>query len=160
MEKENITTSGWDRRLLVTTACVLLAGCSWFGGDAPAGKARPGADRQIPATGTLPAAHPVGQSSQPGTTPVDETRAAPPAIGSIVAPTGGQKAQKEAEEKAAAERDASERQRAAERDANRVPQGPGAPPADAPTTLPSSAAPPSAEPAPASVPTPTPAPTQ
>ncbi|MFZ5781122.1 MAG: hypothetical protein ACOY4R_13085 [Pseudomonadota bacterium] len=156
MENDGIPRRGGRQRLLVTTACALLAGCSWFGGDAPPGKARPGADQQIPTTGTLPAAHPTGQSSQAGVAPVDETRAATPAIGSIVAPSGGQKAQKEAEEKAAAERDARERERAAERDAaNKAAQGQGAPLADTPTTLPSSAAPPSAEPAPASVPAPT-----
>src|SRR5262245_9029628 len=95
------------RGLLVTCAFTRLAGCGWFGGgDAPTGRARPGADRQIAPTGTLPAAGAGGQSEQ-GVVPTDETRGP---IGSVVTTKGGQKAQKEAADKAAAERDAKARQ--------------------------------------------------
>ena len=103
------------RGLLVASTLVLLTGCGWFGGSAaPTGKARPGADRQIAPTGTLPAATPSGQSEQ-GVTPADETRGQ---IGTVVGAKGGQKAQKEAADKAAADRDAKEREQrnAADRD--------------------------------------------
>jgi hypothetical protein len=101
--------------LLAVSAFALLAGCSWLGGDAPVGKARPGADRQIAPTGTLPAAG-SGRQSEPGVIPVDETRGN---VGSVVTGTGGQRAQKEAADKAAAERDAKDRElrNAADRDA-------------------------------------------
>jgi hypothetical protein len=105
------------RGLLAVSTLALLAGCGWFGGgDAPTGKARPGADRQIAPTGTLPSARPGGQSEQ-GVVPADETRNP---IGSVVGAKGGQRAQKEAADKAAADRDAKEREQrnAADRDAN------------------------------------------
>jgi hypothetical protein len=104
------------RGLLAVSTFALLAGCGWFGGgDAPTGKARPGADRQIAPTGTLPSARPGGQSEQ-GVVPTDETRNP---IGSVVSTKGGQRAQKEAADKAAADRDAKERElrNAADRDA-------------------------------------------
>jgi hypothetical protein len=104
------------RGLLAVSTFALLAGCGWFGGgDAPTGKARPGADRQIAPTGTLPSARPGGQSEQ-GVVPADETRNP---IGSVVSTKGGQRAQKEAADKAAADRDAKERElrNAADRDA-------------------------------------------
>ena len=87
------------RGLLAVSTLALLAGCGWFGGDAPTGKARPGADRQIAPTGTLPAANP-GRQSEQGVVPTDETRNP---IGSVVSAKGGQRAQKEAADKAAAE---------------------------------------------------------
>ncbi len=118
MRSNRMTAHGRRLSLLAVATCMILAGCGWFGGgDAPVGKARPGADRQIAPTGTLPAAHPAVQAAPAAVAPLDETRAATPAIGSIVAPTGGQKVQKEAEEKAAIERDVKERERRAERDA-------------------------------------------
>jgi hypothetical protein len=104
------------RGLLAVSTFALLAGCGWFGGgDAPTGKARPGADRQIAPTGILPSARPGGQSEQ-GVVPTDETRNP---IGSMVSTKGGQRAQKEAADKAAADRDAKERElrNAADRDA-------------------------------------------
>lgn len=119
------------RGLLTVSTLALLAGCGWFGGSgAPTGKARPGADRQIAPTGTLPSANPSGQSEQ-GITPADEARGQ---IGTVVGAKGGQRAQKEATDKAAADRDANERERrnAADRDAKAKQQSP--PPA---TTTPS-----------------------
>ena len=99
------------RGLLAASTLALLAGCGWFGGDAPAGKARPGADRQIAPTGTLPSATPGRQSE--GVTPVDETRGTTPTVGSVVGAKGGQRAQKEAADKAAADRDAKAREQRA-----------------------------------------------
>lgn len=100
------------RGLLAVSTFALLTGCGWFGGDAPTGKARPGADRQIAPTGTLPSANPGGQSEQT-VVPADETRGTTPAIGSVVSTKGGQRAQKEAADKAAADRDAKARQQSA-----------------------------------------------
>ena len=113
------------RGLLVVSTLVLVTGCGWFGGSsAPIGKARPGADRQIAPTGTLPSANPSGQSEQ-GVMPADETRGQ---IGTVVGAKGGQKAQKEAADKAAADRDAKDREQrnAADRDA-KAKQQPAAP---------------------------------
>ena len=106
------------RGLLAVSSFSLLAGCGWFGGgDTPSGKARPGADRQIAPTGTLPSATP-GRQSEQGVSPVDETRGTAPTVGSVVGAKGGQRAQKEATDKAAAERDAKAREQrdAADRD--------------------------------------------
>ena len=98
------------RGLLAVSLFTLLSGCGWFGGgNAPVGKARPGADRQIAPTGTLPAARP-GRQAEQTVAPVDETRGTTPAIGSVVSTTGGQRAQKEAADKAAAARDAKARE--------------------------------------------------
>ncbi len=95
------------RSLLALPTLALVAGCGWFGGgSAPTGKARAGADRQIAPTGTLPSANPSGQSEQV-VTPADETRGR---IGTVVGAKGGQKAQKEAADKAAADRDAKARE--------------------------------------------------
>jgi hypothetical protein len=102
--------------LLGLSSLALLAGCSWFGDSAPVGKARPGADRSIAPTGTLPSASP-GQGAQQGVGAVDETRGSTPVIGSVVGGKGGQKAQKDAEEKAAVERDAKAREQRAAQDA-------------------------------------------
>jgi hypothetical protein len=98
-----------SRGLLAASTFALLTGCGWFGGDAPVGKARPGADRQIAPTGTLPSATP-GRQSEQGVTPVDETRGAAPTVGSVVGAKGGQRAQKEAADKAAVDRDAADRE--------------------------------------------------
>jgi hypothetical protein len=97
------------RCLLAVSTLALLAGCGWFGGDAPTGKARPGADRQIAPTGTLPAANP-GRQAEQTVVPADETRGTTPPIGSVVSTKGGQRAQKEAADKAAADRDAKDRE--------------------------------------------------
>jgi hypothetical protein len=133
--------------LLAVSLSALLAGCGWFGGNdlAPVAKARPGADRQIAPTGTLPSPHP-GHAVEPGIAPVDE---ATPQVGSIVNAKGGQKAQKEAAEKAIADRDAKEREQrdAAEREAKARQQS--APSNTTPATPPSVDAPASPEPAPA-----------
>ena len=118
------------RGLLAVSALMLLTGCGWFGGSgAPTGKARPGADRQIAPTGTLPSANPGGQSEQ-GVVPADETRNP---IGSVVTTKGGQRSQKEAADKAAADRDAKEREQrnAADRE-TKAKQQP-APPATTPS---------------------------
>jgi hypothetical protein len=132
------------RGLLAVSTLALLSGCGWFGGSsAPTGKARPGADRQIAPTGTLPAAKPGGQSEQ-GVTPADETRGQ---IGTVVGAKGGQRAQKEAADKAAADRDAKEREQrnAADRDAKTKQQSapsqttPGESPPAAPPAAPESA---------------------
>jgi hypothetical protein len=134
------------RGLLAVSILALLTGCSWFGGSsAPTGKARPGADRQIAPTGTLPAANPSGQSEQ-GVTPADETRGQ---IGTVVGAKGGQRAQKEATDKAAADRDAKAREQrnAADRDAKAKQQS--APPQTTPVESPPAMAPPAPEPAPA-----------
>lgn len=102
------------RCVVAVSASALLAGCGWFGGgDAPVGKARPGADRLVAPTATLPA--PPDHRSEQGVAPVDETRAASPQLGSIVSAKGGQRAQKEALEKEIADRDAKEREARAKR---------------------------------------------
>jgi hypothetical protein len=114
------------RGLLAASTFALLAGCGWFGGgDPPTGKARPGADRQVAPTGSLPSANP-GRTFEQGVTPVDETRGT---VGSVVSAKGGQRAQKEAADKAAADRDAKAKQQSAP-----SPTTPTAPPAAAPAT--------------------------
>jgi hypothetical protein len=126
------------RGLLAVSTLALLTGCGWFGGsDGPTGKARPGADRQIAPTGTLPAAKP-GRQSEQGITPTDETRGQ---IGTVVGAKGGQRAQKEAADKAAADRDAKEREQrnAADRDAKAKQQS--APPQTTPAESPPAATP-------------------
>jgi hypothetical protein len=126
------------RGVLALSTFALLAGCGWFGGsDAPTGRARPGADRQIAPTGTLPSARPGGQSEQ-GVVPTDETRNP---IGSVVSTKGGQRAQKEAADKAAADRDAKEREQrnAADRDLKAREQS--APSQTTPTEAPPATAP-------------------
>src|SRR5262249_28674038 len=84
-----------------------------FGDDAPKGNARPGVDRQGPASGTLPAAS--GQHDA-GLAPADPVGSSQ--VGSIVPAKGGQKAQKEAAEKEATERDAKEREERQKREAD------------------------------------------
>jgi len=132
-----------SRGVLAVSTLALLAGCGWFGGDAPTGKARPGADRQIAPTGTLPSAT-QGRQSEQGVVPTDETRNP---IGSVVSTKGGQRAQKEAAEKAAADRDAKEREQrdAADRDARAKQQSA---PQTTPTDPPPAATPAAPEPAP------------
>ena len=104
--------------LLGVSSLALLSGCGWFDGGPPAGSAklRPGADRQIQASGALPSGNP-GQQYEQGISAADETRGQQPQIGSIVAAKGGQKAQREAADKEAAERDAKAREARLEREA-------------------------------------------
>lgn len=120
------------RPLLGVSAAAFVTGCGWFGGNdaAPVVKARPGADRQLAPTGTLPA--PPGHRLEQGIAPTDEPT---PQIGSIVNAKGGQRAQKEAAEKAIIEREAKEREArdAARRDAG-AGEHPVPLPADAPAT--------------------------
>ena len=134
------------RGLLAGSAVALLTGCGWFG-DSPVGKARPGADRQIAPTGTLPAANP-GRQSEQTVVPADEMRGTTAPIGSVVPTKGGQRAQKEAADKAAADRDAKEREQrnAADRDAKAKQQSA---PQTTPTEAPPAATPATPEPAPA-----------
>jgi hypothetical protein len=97
--------------LLGVSMLGLLSGCDWlFGSSTPANtaKVRPGAERQVPASNSLP---PVGAGGQhdAAIAPVDETRSAPK-IGSVIPDKGGQKAQIEAAAKEAAERDKQARE--------------------------------------------------
>ena len=147
------------RSIGVGVALLLLGGCEWlgFGGSSITGeKARPGAERQVTVTNSLPAARASGYDAS--VAPVDETRSAPK-IGSLVAGKGGQKAQKEALDKEAGERDAKareERARHAREAALKKAQGgdkdekkPAAAPTDATSPAPAAnAAPPPAAPAP------------
>jgi hypothetical protein len=109
-----MTLSKWCRGLTAVSVAALVAGCGWFdGGSSPMGKARPGADRAVAPSATLPA--PAGGSGiEAGVAPIDDVA---PAIGSVIPAKGGQKAQKEAAEKDAAERDAKARAQREERDA-------------------------------------------
>ena len=92
-------------------ALILLSGCDWLGigSSTPTSseKARPGAERQVGVTNSLPASRASGYDSS--FAPVDETRNAPK-IGSVVQGKGGQKAQKEAAEKDANQREARDRE--------------------------------------------------
>ena len=92
-------------------ALILLSGCDWLGigSSTPTSseKARPGAERQVGITNSLPAARAGGYDSS--FAPVDETRSAPK-IGSVVQGKGGQKAQKEAAEKDSFQREARDRE--------------------------------------------------
>ncbi|MGE5148609.1 MAG: hypothetical protein ACM3II_00690 [Rhodospirillaceae bacterium] len=95
-------------------ALILLSGCDWLGigSSTPTSseKARPGAERQVGVTNSLPAARAAGYDAS--FAPVDETRSAP-RIGSVVQGKGGQKVQKEATEKDALEREARDREQRA-----------------------------------------------
>src|SRR5579871_1447095 len=92
-------------------ALILLSGCDWLGigSSTPTSseKARPGAERQVGVTNSLPAARASGYDAS--FAPVDETRNAP-RIGSVVQGKGGQKAQKEAADKDANQREAKDRE--------------------------------------------------
>jgi hypothetical protein len=95
-------------------ALILLSGCDWLGigSGTPTSseKARPGAERQVGVTNSLPAGRAAGYDSS--FAPVDETSSAP-RIGSVVQGKGGQKAQKEAAEKESNEREAKDREQRA-----------------------------------------------
>ena len=130
-------------------ALILLSGCDWLGigSSTPTSseKARPGAERQVGVTNSLPAARASGYDAS--FAPVDETRNAP-RIGSVVQGKGGQKAQKEAAEKDTLERESRDREQRSreQREADlKKPQGdkPATPAGAAPPAAPS--APPSAD---------------
>jgi len=94
--------------LVGASTLALLAGCDWFGGGTSnTARVRPGAERQVTASGSLPSTS-AGRPYDAGIAPVDETRG--PQIGSVVATKGGQKAQLEAAAKEAAERDKQSRE--------------------------------------------------
>ncbi len=113
-----MTLSKVWRGLAAVSVMALLSGCGmfdgWFGGGTTtAGKARPGAERNVAPSAALPP--PAGGAGvDGGVAPVEEVA---PAIGSIVPGKGGQKAQKEAIEKEASERDAKARKERDEREA-------------------------------------------
>jgi hypothetical protein len=89
----------------VLVTAVLLSGCGWFDGPPKLEKLRPGVEKAISPSDSLPAPS-SGRSYDAAIVPVD---ASAPAIGSIVAASGGQKAQLEKLEKDAAARDAEDR---------------------------------------------------
>ena len=109
-----MTLSKVWRGLAAVSVMALVSGCGWFGGGAsPTGKARPGADRAVAPSSALPP--PSGGAGVDSS--ATATEEATPAIGSIVPGKGGQKAQKEAIEKEATERDAKARKEREEREA-------------------------------------------
>ncbi|MBL0899030.1 MAG: hypothetical protein IBJ17_10095, partial [Reyranella sp.] len=146
--------------LLGVSTLAILVGCDWIGGGStPVGPPpRPGADRQVAPSGSIPAPS-SGRQYDAGISAVDETRSATPQIGSIVQGKGGQKAQKEAIEKEQAERDRKAREERQEREAAEKeakareaanPPAPrGAPPPDAGTIT---STPPAAAPVPSPAP--------
>ena len=104
---------GWSggrrlRGVLGLSALALLSGCGWFDSSVPVdmGKLRPGAERDISPSTSLPPP-PSGHSFDAPISPVEET-ASNPKIGSVVAESGGQKAQLEKQEKEEAKLDAQE----------------------------------------------------
>lgn len=158
------------RALLSVSMLALVAGCGWFGGSTPVGTPpRPGADREVAPSASLPAPS-SGRAYEQGTVAVDETRGTA-AIGSIVAGKGGQKAQKEAIEKEQIERDKKDREarlereaedkerKAREKEADKPAIGGSAPPsAEPPSAAPAGVAPPSAAPSIEAAPTTAPLP--
>ncbi len=101
--------------LLGVSALALLAGCDWIGGSTPIGPPpRPGAEKGVQPSASLPPG-PVNPQYDAGVVGSDDRAA--PAIGSIIAPKGGQKAQREAIEKEQAERDRKDREARLEREA-------------------------------------------
>lgn len=103
--------------LLGVSALAMLSGCDWISGSTPIGPPpRPGVEREIAPVSAIPPAPGNRQYDAP-VTAADETRTSTPAIGSIVAGKGGQKAQKEALEKEQAEHDRKDREARDERDA-------------------------------------------
>jgi outer membrane protein OmpA-like peptidoglycan-associated protein len=102
--------------LLGVSALALLAGCDWIGGGStPVGPPpRPGAEKGVQPSASLPPG-PVNPQYDAGVVGSEDRSA--PAIGSIIAPKGGQKAQREAIEKEQAERDRKDREARLEREA-------------------------------------------
>jgi hypothetical protein len=138
-QQDTIGNSRLWLSLLGVSTLALLSGCGWFGGGSPSTsqKARPGVDRQMPATGALPPA--TGQQHDSGVVPADPVGT--PQIGSIVPAKGGQKAQKEATEKEALERDAKEREERLKREAEERDAKAKAPPEPVKATPPAAAVP-------------------
>src|SRR5476651_2582273 len=101
----SIKSVGGVPLMVVGVTAVLLSGCGWFDGPPRLEKLRPGAEKAISPSDSLPAPS-SGRSYDAAIMPVD---ASAPAIGSIVAASGGQKAQLEKLEKDAAARDAEDR---------------------------------------------------
>ena len=97
---------GGTPQLAAIATALLLSGCGWFDGPPALEKLRPGAERALSPSDTLPASR--AQNYDAAIVPIDETRGGP-AIGSIVAASGGQKAQLEKMEKEASARDAEDR---------------------------------------------------
>jgi hypothetical protein len=105
---------------LAVSALGLLSGCGWLGiggSSTPAdmAKARPGVEREVQPSAALPPP-PANQQYDPPIAPVDDMRSTP-AIGSIVAASGGQAAQLEKQAKEEAEQDAQDRAARAKADA-------------------------------------------
>lgn len=101
--------------LLGVSALAFLAGCDWIGGSTPVGPPpRPGAEKGVQPSASIPAA-PANPQYDAGVVGADDRAA--PAIGSIVAAKGGQKAQREALEKDQADRDRKDREARLEREA-------------------------------------------
>jgi hypothetical protein len=96
--------------VFAVSMAALLSGCDWFDSSTPVdmGKLRPGLDRDVPVSASLPPP-PAGQQYDPAIAPVDTMRNTPQ-IGSIVPESGGQKAQLEKQEKEEEARDAQERE--------------------------------------------------
>jgi hypothetical protein len=104
------------RLIGVGVLLVLLGGCEWLGlssSTTNSEKARPGAERGVNVTNSLPAARGAGYDAS--VTALDETRTAP-RLGSVVQGKGGQKAQKEAADKDSSERDARAKEERARRE--------------------------------------------
>jgi outer membrane protein OmpA-like peptidoglycan-associated protein len=124
--------------LLGVSALALLAGCDWIGGSTPIGPPpRPGAEKGIPPSASLPPG-PANPQYDAGVVSNDERA---PAIGSIVAGKGGQKAQRDAIEKDQADRDRKDREarlerEAADKEVKAKEKQEGAPPAAAPAGAP------------------------
>ena len=101
--------------LLGMSMFTLLAGCGWFDSSTPANtaKVRPGAERQVASSSSLPAPS-GGRQYEPGIAAVDETRSGSK-IGAIVPDKGGQK--KQLEEAAKESADVTKKAREARRKA-------------------------------------------
>lgn len=156
-------SSGSWLGLLGVSALALLAGCDWIGGGStPVGPPpRPGAEKAVQPSASLPPG-PVNPQYDAGVVGGDDRAA--PAIGSIIAPKGGQKAQREAIEKEQAERDRKDREARLEREAaEKEEKAREKPEGTSPATAPVGAPPPGAgtitsDQPPVSAPVPPPAP--
>jgi hypothetical protein len=136
--------------LLGVLILLSVNGCDWlFGSSTPtnAERARPGAERQVAPSNALPPAG-GGHGYDAASMPVDETRTGPK-IGSVIADKGGQKAQIDAANKEAAERDKrarEEREKASQaaakaKEASTSGDKGAKPPADQPPAQPAAPAP-------------------
>lgn len=111
--------------LAAMTLSILLSGCGWFDGPPKLEKLRPGAERALQPSDSLPALPPPG-GYDAAIMPIDETQGGP-AIGSIIAASGGQKAQIEKLEKEASARDAEDRAAREKADAEKAKMDPATP---------------------------------